>query len=197
MPRFHHHVKSWCAENIHLRKKVPFLVFEKPHIKIESSVDAHNGSTAVTNLTSISNIETKTTVYPSKNSRSKNLRRDGGRVHRAAAADVSTAVDNEAPLLDLAHRIPMRQVSLISRMSTQSISHVMSCHVMWTQDMHDSFYTSIGMRHSLTDAQLDQQRVPLTHHHLQRLTPIIGSFKLSSTCFSGFCADLGSNNVPW
>ena len=129
MPRFHRHVKSWCAENIHLKKKVPFLVFEKPYVKVEVEIkltsDLLNDSPAlekdsVEDLGSISNNETS--QFPCKNSKSKKFRngegqgrgKGKGRGCLKTTANAST-VSQEDPLLALAHRIPMRQVSQMRR----------------------------------------------------------------------------------
>lgn len=125
VPRFHQHVKSWCAENIHLRKKVPFLVFEKPYIKdkveVELTSDVLDDGRAIEKVSvedssSISNCETS--QFPSKNSKSKKSFNGGGNGRglgkgkgcRKTTAAVSS-VSQEDPLLALAHRIPMKQVS--------------------------------------------------------------------------------------
>ena len=125
VPRFHQHVKSWCAENIHLRKKVPFLVFEKPYIKdkieVELTSDVFDDGPAIEKVSvedssSVSNSETS--QFPCKNSKSKKSLNGAGkgkergkeRGYRKTTADVST-VSQEDPLLALAHRIPMKQVS--------------------------------------------------------------------------------------
>lgn len=142
MPRFHQHVKSWCAENVHLKKKVPFLVFEKPYVKIEIEVeltsDVLNDSPAlekdsVEDLGSILNSEIS--QFPCKNSKSKKFRNGEGQGRGngkgkgkgclKTIADVST-VSQEDPLLALAHRIPMRQVSHVKRKLTSMIA---SCEI--------------------------------------------------------------------
>lgn len=131
VPRFHKHVKAWCAENVRLRKQVPFLVFEKPRIKIEAINDVQNvnpasltvsssgsGSVSAGDAGSMRNDGIQR--LPSKNQKSKNLLR--GRVGGGGGqlkAPVST-VDHEAPLLALAHRIPMRQVSSVLQLFKRS-----------------------------------------------------------------------------
>jgi hypothetical protein len=137
VPRFHKHVKVWCAENVLLRKQVPFLVFEKPRIKIEAVSDVQNFNPACLSVSASASASASASGcvnvlagdagsmrndeiqrLHSNNQKSKNLfkvgRGGGGRGQ--PKAPVST-VDHEAPLLALAHRIPMRQVSSLFKCS--------------------------------------------------------------------------------
>jgi hypothetical protein len=128
VPRFHKYVKAWCAENAHLRKQVPFLVFEKPRIKVDATIDVEKVNPA-SSRDSARDADTGSMLnddikrLPSKNQKSKNLleggRGGGGRGQ--PKAPIST-VDLEAPLLALAHRIPMRQVSSVVQLFTCSSS---------------------------------------------------------------------------
>lgn len=124
VPRFHKHVKAWCAENVHLRKQVPFLVFEKPRIKIEAISDVQDvnpantsgsasGSVNVSAEGAVSMINDEIQRHPSKNQKSKNLLRVRGGGGTGQPKAPASTVDHEAPLLALAHRIPMRQVSSV------------------------------------------------------------------------------------
>lgn len=118
VPRFHKHVRAWCAENVHLRKQVPFLVFEQPRIKVEATSDVEKVNPAsASSSDSARDTDTGSMLnerLPSKNQKSKNFLKGGrgGGGRGQPKAPVST-VDHEAPLLALAHRIPMRQVSSI------------------------------------------------------------------------------------
>jgi hypothetical protein len=144
VPRFHKHVKAWCAENVHLRKQVPFLVFEKPRIKSEAVSDVQNVNPACLSVSDSGCINVSASAsgcvnasagdagskrndeiqrLHSKNQKSNKLLKGsrGGGCRGQPKAPVST-VDHEAPLLALAHRIPMRQVSSLVQMFTCSSS---------------------------------------------------------------------------
>lgn len=128
VPRFHKHVKSWCAENAHLRKQVPFLVFEKPRLKVEATSDVEkvnpaSSSDSARDADTGSMLNDKIKRLLSKNQKSKNLLKGGrGRGGRGQPKAPVSTVDHEAPLLALAHRIPMRQVSSIVQLFTCSSS---------------------------------------------------------------------------
>jgi hypothetical protein len=144
VPRFHKHVKAWCADNVHLRKQVPFLVFDKPRIRIADIGDIQDVnpvSDSAGDAGSMLNDEIKR--LPSRNQKSKNLLRGrGGGGGKGQLKAPISSVDHEAPLLALAHRIPMRQVSSVVQMfkcsdvQTVEFESKGSCRLRCAQTTH-------------------------------------------------------------
>lgn len=112
MPRFHKHIRPWCAENVCLRKSLPFLTFVKPTISSESKADANIAggiqpqSTASGDPQAVTRDESAGEPYEHRVNTSKNPKAK----RRQKSGTSAATVDYEAPLLALAQRIPMRQV---------------------------------------------------------------------------------------
>jgi hypothetical protein len=113
VPQFHKHIRPWCAENISLRKNVPFLTFNKPTIaskavdKGGSAVDIQPQSPGEGKSQEITGVEA-IEPFAGRINASKNLKVK--RRQKSCMSARAAPVDHEAPLLALAQRIPMRQV---------------------------------------------------------------------------------------
>ena len=57
VPKFHHHIRQWCKDHSHLRKKLPWLTFSKLNDRRdESSTDSHISSNFQSDRKSNSNM---------------------------------------------------------------------------------------------------------------------------------------------
>lgn len=111
VPHSHKYIRRWCAENICLRRNVPFLTLNKPIIASES-VDVQSDTGGVQSQSANGGDTQGITVDKTAESfegRIKSPKKlKAMRRQKKGASDV--VVDHEAPLLALAQRIPMREV---------------------------------------------------------------------------------------
>lgn len=115
VPKFHKHIRQWCADNCHLRNKVPFLTFEKKQNKESKIVGADSAAAGIdTNVPVSPGVDADDAVsgtygaggrkFVTKKQKQKKQQQPNVR------GNVSTG-DEETALLALAQRVPMREVS--------------------------------------------------------------------------------------
>ena len=109
VPKFHKHIRQWCADNCHLRNKVPFLTFEKKQSNAAKGVGADSVAVIDTNVSESIGGGADNVISSTHGADDRKFVKRKPKQKKQQQLNVR-GNDEETALLALAQRVPMREV---------------------------------------------------------------------------------------